>query len=122
MPQSLGQHLVSAAEPGRHRSHRTAEGIGHLLNLIADEHLERNLRALDRTYGDRLKRLGAYAFQTSGYSKLSDWPGGGVVGVHGTNEPNLVPGRPSHGCIRMHNKDIVRLGRLMTVGTPLLVV
>ncbi|MBL0217570.1 MAG: hypothetical protein IPQ07_27315 [Myxococcales bacterium] len=40
-----------------------AEGIGHLLNLVADEHLERNLRAVDRSYGDRLKRLGAYAFQ-----------------------------------------------------------
>ena len=40
-----------------------AEGIGHLLNLVADEHLERNLRALDRGYGDRLKRLDAYAFQ-----------------------------------------------------------
>lgn len=40
-----------------------AEGIGHLLNLVADEHLERNLRALDRSYGDRLKRLDAYAFQ-----------------------------------------------------------
>ena len=40
-----------------------AEGIGHLLNLIADEHLERNLRAVDRAYGDRLKRLDAYAFQ-----------------------------------------------------------
>jgi len=39
------------------------EGIGHLLNLIADEHLERNLRGVDRAYGDRLKRLDAYAFQ-----------------------------------------------------------
>jgi lipoprotein-anchoring transpeptidase ErfK/SrfK len=65
---------------------------------------------------------GPLAFGTSAYStKLTDWPGGGVVGVHGTNEPNLVPGRPSHGCIRMHNKDILRLSRLMTVGTPLLV-
>jgi lipoprotein-anchoring transpeptidase ErfK/SrfK len=42
-----------------------------------------------------------------------------VVGIHGTNEPQLVPGRPSHGCIRMHNKDILRLARLMPVGTPL---
>jgi hypothetical protein len=23
--------------------------------------------------------------------------GGGVVGIHGTNEPWLIPGRPSHG-------------------------
>ena len=39
------------------------EGIGHLLNLIADEHLERNLRGVDSAYGDRLKRLGSYGFQ-----------------------------------------------------------
>ena len=58
------------------------------------------------------------AFGTSAYSKLSDWPGGGVVGIHGTNEPGLIPGRPSHGCIRVRNRDIVRLGRLMPIGTP----
>ena len=63
---------------------------------------------------------GPLAFGTSAYSdKLTDWPKGGVVGIHGTNQPSLVPGRPSHGCIRMHNGDILRLGRLMPVGTPL---
>jgi hypothetical protein len=61
---------------------------------------------------------GPLAFGTSAYSKLTDWPGGGVVGIHGTNEPGLIPGRPSHGCIRMRNGDIVRLGRLMPIGTP----
>jgi hypothetical protein len=70
-------------------------------------------------------RGGAYgplAFGTSAYSpKLTDWPGGGVVGIHGTNEPKLVPGRPSHGCVRMRNRDILRLGRLMPVGTPVLI-
>lgn len=49
---------------------------------------------------------------------LTDWPGGGFVGVHGTNQPYLLPGRVSHGCIRMRNADIKRLGRLMPVGTP----
>jgi hypothetical protein len=63
---------------------------------------------------------GPLAFGTGAYSaKLTDWPGGGVIGVHGTNEPNLVPGRPSHGCVRLHNKDILRLARLMKPGTPL---
>ena len=65
---------------------------------------------------------GPLAFGTATYSnKLTDWPGGGVVGIHGTNEPNLVPGRPSHGCIRMHNKDILKLGRKIVPGTPLLI-
>jgi hypothetical protein len=74
---------------------------------------------------DRLTNLeeggfyGPLAFGTSAKSGvLTDWPGGGVVGIHGTDEPQLIPGRPSHGCIRMRNQDILRLGRLMPVGTP----
>jgi lipoprotein-anchoring transpeptidase ErfK/SrfK len=43
------------------------------------------------------------------------------VGIHGTNEPNLIPGRPSHGCVRVKNGDILRLARLMKPGTPLLI-
>jgi hypothetical protein len=63
---------------------------------------------------------GPLAFGTSAHSPtLTDWPGGGVVGIHGTNQPNLLPGRISHGCIRMKNNDILRLGRLMTLGTPI---
>jgi lipoprotein-anchoring transpeptidase ErfK/SrfK len=61
---------------------------------------------------------GPWAFGTSAYSRISDWPRGGVVGIHGTNQPGLVPGRPSHGCIRVHNRDISRLARLMPIGTP----
>ena len=32
--------------------------------------------------------------------------------------PNLIPGRPSHGCIRLRNRDILRLYRLAPTGTP----
>ncbi len=46
-------------------------------------------------------------------------PAGGFVGIHGTNRPELIPGRISHGCIRLRNRDIVRLDKLMPVGTPL---
>jgi lipoprotein-anchoring transpeptidase ErfK/SrfK len=63
---------------------------------------------------------GPLAFGTSARSAvLTDWPGGGFVGIHGTNQPQLIPGRVSHGCIRMRNHDIVRLGRLLPVGTPI---
>jgi len=62
---------------------------------------------------------GPNAFGTGGYSRLSDWPGGGVIGIHGTNEPHLIPGRPSHGCIRVPNHAISRLYRLMPIGTPM---
>ena len=61
---------------------------------------------------------GPWAFGTAAYSKLSDWPGGGVVGIHGTNQPELIPGRPSHGCIRVPNPKISKLARIMPIGTP----
>lgn len=64
--------------------------------------------------------LGPFALATSAYAPtLSEWPGGGVVGVHGTNEPQLIPGRPSHGCVRMRDSDIERLWPLIGVGTPI---
>jgi hypothetical protein len=62
---------------------------------------------------------GPYAFGTADYSTLSEWPHGGIVGIHGTNEPWLIPGRPSHGCIRMKDGDVSRLWRMLPVGTPL---
>jgi hypothetical protein len=63
---------------------------------------------------------GPYAIGTSAYApKLSEWPGGGVVGVHGTNEPQLIPGDPSHGCVRLRNRDITRLWQLVAIGTPI---
>ncbi len=63
---------------------------------------------------------GPFALGTSAYAPtLSEWPGGGVVGIHGTNEPQLIPGYPSHGCIRLRDADIVHLYGLVEVGTPL---
>ncbi|HEY3543280.1 MAG TPA: L,D-transpeptidase [Gaiellaceae bacterium] len=73
---------------------------------------------------ERLTRFGdpfygPIAFGTSARSPtLTDWPGGGIVGIHGTNRPELLPGRVSHGCIRLRNADIVRLARLLPLGTP----
>ena len=64
---------------------------------------------------------GPYAFGTSDYSTLSEWPGGGIVGLHGTNQPQLVPGDPSHGCIRLHNDNILALSHLVKIGMPLLI-
>jgi lipoprotein-anchoring transpeptidase ErfK/SrfK len=63
---------------------------------------------------------GPVAFGTSARSEhLTDWPGGGFIGIHGTDQPKLIPGRISHGCIRMRNADIVELAKLMPIGTPL---
>ena len=71
-----------------------------------------------RAYGSSF--YGPIAFGTSARSRvLTDWPAGGFVGIHGTDRPDLLPGRVSHGCIRLRNADIVRLARLLPIGTPL---
>lgn len=77
---------------------------------------------------DRLHGFGAgsvygpVALGLSAMSRvLTDWPGGGEIGLHGTNEPQLIPGRPSHGCIRLHNADALRLYRLIQTGAPVTV-
>jgi len=65
--------------------------------------------------------LGVYALETSAYSKLTEWPGGGVVGIHGTNEPWLLGKAVSHGCVRVANHTASALKRLTPVGTPILI-
>ena len=71
-------------------------------------------------FGDPV--YGPIAFGTSARSAvLTDWPGGGFVGIHGTNQPEILPGEVSHGCIRLKNAAILKLASLMPVGTPLTV-
>jgi lipoprotein-anchoring transpeptidase ErfK/SrfK len=73
----------------------------------------------DRLSGFGDPFYGPVAFGTSARSAvLTDWPDGGFIGIHGTNEPELIPGRISHGCIRLRNRDILQLRRLLPVGTP----
>jgi len=73
----------------------------------------------DRLSGFTDPMYGPLAFGTNARSPtLTDWPGGGVVGIHGTDQPNLIPGRISHGCVRLANSAILRLGKLMPIGTP----
>jgi lipoprotein-anchoring transpeptidase ErfK/SrfK len=66
--------------------------------------------------------LGKFAFETSAYSKLSEWPGGGIVGIHGTYEPHLLGQAVSHGCVRVANRDILRLRARVGLGTPIRIV
>jgi len=63
--------------------------------------------------------LGAFAFETSAYSKLSEWPGGGVVGLHGWNDPSVLGKAVSHGCIRISNETAAFLRDRIPLGTPI---
>ncbi|MDF2724043.1 MAG: L,D-transpeptidase [Paenibacillus sp.] len=39
-------------------------------------------------------------------------------GIHGTNDPSSIGKQVSHGCIRMHNRDVLDLERQVRIGTP----
>ena len=65
---------------------------------------------------------GVLAFGISAYSRhRTGWRGGGQVGIHGTNQPRLIPGRISNGCIRLTNANVTRLGGIVGRGTPVLI-
>ncbi|WP_380167031.1 L,D-transpeptidase family protein [Jannaschia sp. R86511] len=62
---------------------------------------------------------GPYAYGLSGFSTvLTEFNGGeGVIGIHGTDRPDLVGTDVSSGCIRLPNDVITRL--VEEVGLPL---
>jgi lipoprotein-anchoring transpeptidase ErfK/SrfK len=63
---------------------------------------------------------GPYAYGLSGFSnELDEFAGGdGVIGIHGTNEPEAIGTDVSHGCIRMSNDAITELAAILPLGTP----
>jgi lipoprotein-anchoring transpeptidase ErfK/SrfK len=63
---------------------------------------------------------GPYSFGISAHSQvLKTFAGGdGRVGVHGTNQPDLIGSNISHGCIRLRNEPIRQLARILPLGTP----
>jgi hypothetical protein len=67
---------------------------------------------------------GPYAFGLSGFSDVHQTFNGGPgqLGIHGTNQPELVGKKVSNGCIRLKNADITRLVELgLPLGTPVTV-
>jgi lipoprotein-anchoring transpeptidase ErfK/SrfK len=38
-------------------------------------------------------------------------------GIHGTNDPSSIGKMVSHGCIRMYNRDVIELSKLVNIGT-----
>lgn len=63
---------------------------------------------------------GPLAFGLSAYSEVLDaFAGGdGQVAIHGTNNPWSIGQPVSHGCIRLPNRAIRRLARVLPLGTP----
>jgi L,D-transpeptidase catalytic domain len=65
--------------------------------------------------------LGVFGVETSGYSKLTEWPGGGWFGIHGTDMPQLLGQAVSHGCIRVSNLTATKLRQYAPLGTPIVI-
>jgi Uncharacterized protein conserved in bacteria len=43
------------------------------------------------------------------------------VAIHGTNEDYLIGKAISHGCVRMHDKDILKVTQLVPAGSPVVI-
>ncbi|HEY9707721.1 MAG TPA: L,D-transpeptidase [Oculatellaceae cyanobacterium] len=57
-----------------------------------------------------------------GERRISFWTDGrDSIGFHGIPEEELVGQAVSHGCIRMHNRDVVALYAQVKMGTPVTV-
>ena len=52
---------------------------------------------------------------------LKNWPQGGPIAIHGTNEPWLIGSAASNGCLRVANAVVVRLFRQTLAGTPVII-
>ncbi len=66
---------------------------------------------------------GPYAFGLSAFSNVLYHFGGGPgeIGLHGTDEPQLLGTSVSHGCIRVNNSIIGRLAGILPLGTPVVI-
>ncbi len=63
---------------------------------------------------------GPFAYGLSGFSEtLDSFNGGpGIIGIHGTNRPDLLGTDVSHGCIRVDNDIMSELSTFLPLGTP----
>jgi lipoprotein-anchoring transpeptidase ErfK/SrfK len=60
--------------------------------------------------------IGISAFQMK--ISASEWVQGGPIAIHGTNEDHLIGKAISHGCVRMHDKDVLEVSKLVPAGSP----
>lgn len=62
-------------------------------------------------------------FALSAFSPtLTNWPLGGIVGIHGWSDPSVEGQAISNGCLRMHPGDAGRLQSELQLGVPVQIV
>ncbi len=115
---SLSQRLLRVYRRGEVRgSFRVAVGRRGLETPTGFFFVNQKLRPAspDGPYG--VLAIGISAFQPS----LSHWPQGGPVAIHGTNQEELIGQAISHGCVRMRNRDVLQVSRLVPAGSPVVI-
>lgn len=69
---------------------------------------------------------GPYAYGISGFQDdpevRAEFGGEAVIGIHGTNQPELLGQAVSSGCIRVDNDTITRMAEMLPLGVPVEVV
>ena len=43
------------------------------------------------------------------------------MAIHGTNQDHLIGKAVSHGCVRMHDKDVLAVSRYVPAGSPVVI-
>jgi lipoprotein-anchoring transpeptidase ErfK/SrfK len=66
--------------------------------------------------------VSTYALELSAPAGLSDFPGGGVVGIHGTPATSSIGKAASNGCVRVTSRVALALKRLVPLGAPVRIV
>jgi lipoprotein-anchoring transpeptidase ErfK/SrfK len=70
----------------------------------------------------RTTLVSTYALELSAPAGLSDFPGGGVVGIHGTPATWSIGKAASNGCVRVYPRAALALRRIVPLGAPVAVV
>ncbi|CAN5798461.1 hypothetical protein BH23ACT12_BH23ACT12_15450 [soil metagenome] len=67
---------------------------------------------------------GAHMLSVAGFSNVLRNFGGGVgqIAIHGWGDDGSVGARSSNGCLRLLNKDVLKLAGMVAPGTPVFVV
>jgi len=92
----------------------TPLGEFHIFQMVQDPDWKHPLTGKVFRAGERGNELGHYW--------IGFWTNGKIcAGFHGTPHPETVGKSASHGCIRMHEKDIEDLFAQIDLGTPVTV-
>jgi len=114
----LSEHRLDLYESGRlKKSYPIGVGTGDTPTPLGEYYITVKL-----TPANPNTVYGVLAMGLSGFSeKLTNWPEGGQLAIHGTNDPSSIGKDVSLGCIRLQNADILDLSPYVARGTPVVI-